>query len=83
MGLHVSCLQTSIMTALRFGISSSTGPGRSWQPGFFHRCNRSGRFDVGGNAPRLVARESMPRRSPARLVLEVDVGERVAVGAEF
>jgi hypothetical protein len=33
-----------------------------------------------GNAPRLVARHQVSRRSPAGLILEIHVGERVPVG---
>ena len=36
--------------------------------------------DVGGDAPGLVAGEQMSRRAPSRLLLEVDVGERLPVG---
>jgi hypothetical protein len=33
----------------------------------------------GGDAPRLVAGKQMRRRAPSRLLLEVDVGERLPV----
>src|SRR5205807_5032972 len=36
--------------------------------------------DVGRDPPRLVPRHQVRRRSPARLILEIDVGQRVAVG---
>jgi hypothetical protein len=36
--------------------------------------------DVGGAAPGLVAGEELGRRSPSRLILEIDVGERLPVG---
>jgi hypothetical protein len=36
--------------------------------------------DVGGDAPGLVARHQSSRRSACRLLLEIDVGERAAVG---
>ena len=39
----------------------------------------SGSFDVGGDPPRLVAREEMRRRATAGLILEVDVSERLPV----
>jgi hypothetical protein len=29
--------------------------------------------------PRLIAGEQMRRRSPSRLILEIDIGERIAV----
>jgi hypothetical protein len=35
--------------------------------------------DVGGDAPDLVAEEQVRRRAPPRLVLEIVVGERLAV----
>ena len=35
---------------------------------------------VGGDAPGLVAGEQIGRRAPSRLVLEIDVGERLPVG---
>jgi hypothetical protein len=35
--------------------------------------------DVGGDAAGLVAGEQVRRRAPSRLVLEIDVGERLAV----
>jgi hypothetical protein len=34
--------------------------------------------DIGGDAPGLVAGEQMCRRAPSRLLLEIDVGERLA-----
>ena len=34
--------------------------------------------DVGGDAPGLVAREQTGSRPSSRLILEIDVGERVA-----
>ena len=36
--------------------------------------------DVGGDAPRLVAGEQLRRCAAARLLLEIDVGERLPVG---
>ena len=36
--------------------------------------------DVGGDAPGLVAGEQLGRRTPSRLLLEVDVRERLPVG---
>jgi hypothetical protein len=36
--------------------------------------------DVGGNAPGLVAGEEMRRRPPSRLLLAIDVSERLPVG---
>ena len=36
--------------------------------------------DVGGDAPGLVAGEQSGRRTPSRLLLEIDVGERLPVG---
>ena len=36
--------------------------------------------DVGGDAPGLVAGEEVRRRTPARLLLEIDIGERLTVG---
>ena len=36
--------------------------------------------DVGGDAPRLVAGEQLGRRAPSRLLLEINVGERLPVG---
>jgi hypothetical protein len=36
--------------------------------------------DVGGDAPGLVAGEQLRRCASARLVLEIDVGERLPVG---
>jgi hypothetical protein len=44
------------------------GPRSSWQFG-----------DVRGDAPRLVAREQTGSRSSARLLFEIDVGERLPV----
>ena len=35
--------------------------------------------DIGGDAPGLVAGEQMCRRAPSRLLLEIDVGERLPV----
>jgi hypothetical protein len=35
--------------------------------------------DVYGDAPRLVAGEQVCRRTPSRLLLEIDVGERLPV----
>jgi hypothetical protein len=35
--------------------------------------------DAGGDAPGLVAREEVRRRAASRLILEVDVGERLPV----
>jgi hypothetical protein len=39
--------------------------------------------DVGGDAPGLVAGEEMRRRTPARLLLEIDVRERLPVGVAW
>ena len=36
--------------------------------------------DVGGDAPGLVAREEFGRRPPSRLLLAIDVSERLPVG---
>jgi len=36
--------------------------------------------DVGGDALGLVAGEEVCRRAPSRLILEIDVGERLPVG---
>jgi hypothetical protein len=36
--------------------------------------------DVRGDAPGLVAGEQLGRRPPCRLLLEIDVGERLPVG---
>jgi hypothetical protein len=36
--------------------------------------------DVGGDAPGLVAGEEVRRRATPRLLLEIDVGERLPVG---
>jgi hypothetical protein len=36
--------------------------------------------DVGGDATRLVAGEEVRRRETSRLVLEINVGERLTVG---
>jgi hypothetical protein len=35
--------------------------------------------DVGGDAPGLVSREQTGSPSPSRLILEIDVGERLTV----
>ena len=40
----------------------------------------SGNFAMFSDAPRLVAGEEVRRRAPSRLLLEIDVGERLAVG---
>ena len=37
--------------------------------------------DAGGHAPGLVAGEQLGRRSPSRLVLEIEVGERLPPSA--
>jgi hypothetical protein len=34
--------------------------------------------DVGSDAPRLVLREQLGRRAPAGLILEIDIGKRLA-----
>jgi hypothetical protein len=36
--------------------------------------------DVGGDAPRLVLSEQLGRGASSRLLLEIDVGERLPVG---
>jgi hypothetical protein len=36
--------------------------------------------DVGGDAPRFVARQQLHRRAPAGLILEIHVRELLAVG---
>jgi len=36
--------------------------------------------DVHGDAPRLVAGEQVRCRAPPRLLLEIDIGERLPVG---
>ena len=36
--------------------------------------------DVGGDAPGLVAGEQLGRRAPSRLILEIDIGQRLTAG---
>jgi hypothetical protein len=58
----------------------TTSPGRSWQPGNFH-CSKSGNFAIFTAIRRLVAGEQVGRRAPSRLVLEMDVGERLPLAS--
>jgi hypothetical protein len=62
----ISALSTPSVT--KKGISPSEG---RHQEGFAR--------GIGSNAPRLVAGEELGRRAPPRLVLEIDVGERLPV----
>jgi hypothetical protein len=53
---------------------ASHGLGRS-----LHAAQQIGQLgDVGSDTPRLVAREQVRRGAPAGLILEIDIGERLA-----
>jgi hypothetical protein len=51
------------------------------EPGSLQQLRQLG--DVGGDAPRLVAGEQLGRRPSSRLILEMDVSERLPVGVAY